>query len=135
MNFKPSEETQAITFLKGIFARDRSASIETITVTKTLSQNAYIWLVFTHIGFQVGSDKTSIYLCYLKKFPKFSEVIGIKGEIEIVALTLSQFSKEQMSVFIDEVVIDARTEGIEIPDPEDKKAIELYNWYKERGQL
>jgi hypothetical protein len=55
------------------------------------------------------------------------------GEIKLVRITLSAFTKEQNTVFIDEVVTDARIEGFDVPDPEDLKALEMMNYYRSIG--
>ena len=58
-----------------------------------------------------------------------------KGEIVQVSVTLSEWNKEQTKQFIDEVCIDARQEGFDIPDPEDLKTLVMYNEYKSKGQI
>ena len=135
MNFTPNEEQQAILYLKGIFKANRNAKIEKVTRSKSLSQNAYIWLVFTHIGFQVGSSKDDMYLYYLQKFPKFKEITTPENKIGFIALTLSGFNSDQTRQFIDEIVTHANCEGMDVPDPENKKALDMYNYYKEKGLL
>ena len=135
MIFKPTEELKAINEVKSILNNNRSVKIEKVTRSKSLEQNAYLWLVFTFIGQEVGTDKTDIYLFYLQKYPKFKEVINPGGYMSFVALTLSQFNSDQTRVFIDEVVTDARIEGFDVPDCKDKKAIDMYNYYKQKGLL
>jgi hypothetical protein len=44
-------------------------------------------------------------------------------------------SKEQTTQFIDEVITHAKGEGYDIPDPETKRAQEMFNYYKEKGIL
>jgi len=134
MIFKPSDKQRALLFLDKMIERRKPFKIEPITETKTLSQNSYLWLVFTHIAFETGNTKEDIYQYYLKKFPTFKE-IEINGEIHQVQITLSKFDLMQCKVFIDNVTIDARQEGFDVPDPEDKKAVEMYNYYKQIGQL
>jgi hypothetical protein len=132
MIFKPSERERAIIFMDKQFEAKKPVKIERVTETKSLSQNSYLWLVFTHIGFEMGSSKDEVYEIYLQLFPKFKEV-EMFNKIHTIAKTLSGFNKEQTTKFIDEVTTHARMEGYDIPDPEDKKALDLYNFYKERG--
>ena len=108
--------------------------IEPIPERKTLNQNNYIWLVFTIIAFDTGNQAKDIYEYYLERFPTYKE-IQLFGNSESVRLTLSQFTKEQASVFIDRIVTDARQEGFVIPDLGEKEAIEAYNFYKQKGLI
>jgi hypothetical protein len=134
MIFKPSERDRAIQFLDKLFERKKWVKIEHITESKTLSQNSYLWLVFTHVAFETGASKDDMYYYWLSKYPKYKE-ITFQGVITLVQISLSSFTKEQTSVFIDEVVTDARIEGFDVPDPEDKKTIEMYNYYKQKGLI
>lgn len=134
MIFKPSEKERALIFLDKLFEKKRSIKIEHITESKTLSQNAYLWLIFTHMAFETGNTKDDIYQYYLEKFPYFKE-IDLNGEINQVRISLSKFNLDQCSKFIENVTVDARQEGFDIPDPEDKKTVEMYNYYKQRGLI
>lgn len=134
MIFKSHEKERALIFLGKTFEKKRSVKIEHVTVSKTLSQNAYCWLVFTHIAAETGNTKDDIYKYYLDRFPYFKE-IEIHGEISQVQISLSKFTKEQAIDFINNFTVDARQEGFDVPDPEDKKAIDMYNYYKERGMI
>lgn len=134
MIFKPSEKERALIFLNKLFEKKRSIKIEHITESKTLSQNAYLWLVFTHMAFETGNTKDDIYQYYLEKFPYFKE-IDLNGEINQVRISLSKFNLDQCSKFIENVTVDARQEGFDIPDPEDKKTVEMYNYYKQKGLI
>lgn len=134
MIFNPRELERAITFIKKQFERGKFVKIEYITESKTLSQNAYLWLVLTHAGFESGNDKDDLYQYYIKKFSMTKE-IEFNGVIDVVPITLSKFSKEQASRFIDSVCIDLRTEGFDVPNPEDKRVLEMYQFYKEKGLL
>ena len=134
MIYRPTQLEQALIFLKKQFEKKKWVKIEAITEKKTLSQNNYIWLVFTVIAQDTGNQPKDIYQYYLEKFPTYRE-IDINGEKHNIVISLSGFTKEQTSVFIDCIVTDARQEGIEIPDPEDFKTKQMYEYYKERGLL
>jgi hypothetical protein len=135
MIFFPSTDQQrASLYLVNLFNKGRTVKIEPVTKSRTLSQNAYAWLVFTHIGFETGNFKEDIYQFCLDKFPLHKE-ININGEITLVRLTLSGMNKDQNSCFIDQLVTFFRQEGFDVPDPEEKKAVEMYQWYKEKGLL
>ncbi len=132
MIFKPSERDRAVKYLDALFQRSKYVKIEHVAEAKTLSQNSYLWLVFTHIGFETGATKDDMHDYYLDRFPRFKEIDHL-GEIVHVRITLRSFSKEQMSSFIDEVVTDARAEGFDVPDPEDRKCLDMLNYYRQKG--
>lgn len=132
--FKPSERELAIIFIDKQFERKKWLKIEHIPESKTLSQLAYIWLVFTSIAEDTGNEPKDIYDYYLGKFPTYKEIM-INGETKRLQISMSAFTKEQQSIFIDKVCIDGRLEGYHIPSPEDKAALDQYNYYKSRGLL
>jgi hypothetical protein len=134
MIFNKITSKESFEYLSQLLEVGKMVEIKPIKEHKTLSQNAYIWLVFTHIGFETGAGKDAIYNYYLTRFPKYNE-IDFKGKITIVRISLSQMSKEQVSKFIDEVVIDGIQEGFDIPDPANKKAIDMYNYYRSIGEI
>ena len=82
----------------------------------------------------VLDNKNSIYKFLNNLFPKFQN-IEIRGETINVQVSMSHFSKSQLSTFIDECVTWARQEGFDVPDPEDLKALQMYNFYKMKGLI
>jgi hypothetical protein len=134
MIFKPFEIDRATTYLTKIFERNRNAKIEPVKHSKTISQVRYLWLIFTHIGFETGNLKEDIYQYCLQKFP-FHKEIEINGEEDIIPVTLSGFSKEQSVQFIDQVTTFFRQEGYEVPDPEDLRCKEMFEFYHDKGLL
>ena len=134
MTFFHYEMDRATTYLKKLFERGKSVRIEPIAQARSISQNAYSWLVFTHVAQETGNTKEDIYQFCLTKFP-FHKTIEINGVIQIIPVTLSGMDKEQNSQFIEQFVTYFRSEGIEIPDPEDKKALDMMNYYREKGMI
>lgn len=134
MIFKPSEKQRLILFVDKIFEKSKSVKVEAINKTATLSQNNYIWLVFTHVGFESGNTKDDIYQFCLEKFPTFKE-ITINSEVGLIKVTLSAMDKLQKSKFIDDAVIFFRSEGFEVPSCEDKKIDEMYSYYRNLGMI
>lgn len=134
MIFNSTERDRAILFIDSLFSKKKTIKIDYVKQAKTLSQNAYIWLVFTHIGYETGASKDDMYSYYLSKFPKYKEIEHL-GETCLINITLSSFTKEQTTQFIDEICTDARIEGFDIPDPEDRKALEMLNYYRQKGLL
>ena len=134
MIFHPKELERATKFITNLFERGKSVKIEPVTRTKTLSQVAYSWLVFTHVAQETGNTKDDVYQFCLSKFPAH-KTIDLNGVISIIPVTLSGMDKEQTSNFIDQFTTYFRSEGFDIPDPEDKKAVEMFQFYKERGLI
>lgn len=133
MIFHPSDRDRLNLYVTNQFDRGKTLKIEIVTTSKTLNQLRYIHMVFAHIADQCGYRMEEAKKHYKATFPKYEE-INFKGETELIQIaSLRDFSKEQMSVFIDEVTTDARQEGFLVPDPEDKKASELYEYYRNKG--
>jgi hypothetical protein len=134
MIFKPNESEAAKKEVERLAEKGRYVKVDYVKRSKTLSQNAYLWLVFTHIAYETGNTKEDIYQYYLERFPIWKTIYV--GNIEaMVRETLSGFDKERASGFIDLVVIDARQEGFNIPDPEDLKARQMVDYYREKGLM
>ena len=134
MIFHSNEIDRLNIYVSKIFERKRSVKVEPVTVSKTLSQLGYCWLVFTHLGQETGNTKEDIYQFCLQKFP-VHKTIEVNGVYSLIPVTLSGMDKDQTSHFIDQFTTFFRGEGYDIPDPEDKKAITMFNYYKERVLL
>lgn len=134
MIFNQANRDRAIAYMDILFSRGRSVKIEIVTVSRSLSQKNYLWLVFTHVAMCTGNDKEDIYRLCLNKF-SFTKEVKFNGLLEQVIVSMSAMNKDQMSMFIDKCVTFFRQEGIDVPDPETKEAIELYNEYKQRGWI
>lgn len=134
MIYKPSQSEQAHIFLDKCFERKRHVRIDFIPETKTLSQLRYIWLVFTIIADDADLTKDDVYEYYRTKF-QTTKIIELHGKDVIISKSMSRFLKEEMSFFIDKVVIDARQEGHVIPDSGDIEALQAYDYYRQKGML
>jgi hypothetical protein len=134
MIFRPTQLAEAIIYLNGLIEAGKRVKIEAAPEKKSLSQNAYLWLVFTHVGYETGASKDDMYYYWLGKFPKYKEVY-FKGGLQLVPISLSSFTKEQTTRFIDEVVTDARIEGFDIPDCEDVNLMRMYEYYSNKGLI
>ena len=134
MIFNKNNKDRAIAFMETVFSRNRPVKIEAVTESRTLSQNAYCWLVYTHVAMCTGNDKDDIYRLCLQKFGLVKDV-NFNGLTEQVIISMSGMNKEQMSVYIDKCVTFFRQEGIDIPDCETHEAKELYNTYKQKGWI
>lgn len=134
MIFKPSDKDRLILFVEKLFERGKSVKVEPIAKTATLSQNSYCWLCFTHVADQTGNSKEDIYQLCLDLFKPIKE-IELNGELHHIPVTLSGMNKDQKSNFINNFVIYLRDEGFFIPDHEDQKCKEMYQYYRDRGLI
>lgn len=134
MTFKPSERERAVLYLDRLFEKKRHVKIDYVTESKTISQNNYFWLIVSHVANETGNDKNDIYQLLLSKYAP-EKYIELAGEDVRVITTLSGMSKEQASLFIDKSAVYFRCQGFDIPDPEDLKTIEMYNYYKQKGWM
>jgi hypothetical protein len=131
MIFKPSQLSQAIQFITE-HLKINPVEIKPYKQKKTLSQNNYIWLLFTHVGFETGNTKETIYHYCIEKFAPINTCYIDKIEYSD-KLTLSQFTKEQAIIFINNIL--AEFQEYDLPDPEDIKCLQMYEFYKEKGLL
>lgn len=131
MLFKQSQSEQAITFLKEQI-KITPVEIKPYKHKKTLSQNNYIWLICTHVGYETGNTKETIYHFCIDKFAPINTRYIDNVEYP-EKLTLSQFDKEQAIIFINNIL--AEFQEYDLPNPEDIKCVQMYEYYKEKGLL
>jgi hypothetical protein len=130
MIFKPSQYKQAIDFIKKHFDNKNPIEIKAHKRIKTLSQVKYIWLLCTHIAYETGNTKEDIYQHMIEEYAPVKTIYI--GQIErVVKLTLSQFTKEQAMIFINNIITNFNE--YDLPDPEDVKCLQMYEYYKEKG--
>jgi len=101
---------------------------------RSLEANAYLWLLLTIEEDYTGTDKSDLYDYYLYKFPTFKN-IEIAGKENLVPISSSKFDSKQMATFIDNVRREMAVNGITTPDPDSNRAMEAYEYYRERGIL
>lgn len=105
--------------------------IERYVEPRTLSQNALMWLWFTCIERETGTDKQDVHDYYCNTFLRRRTII--KGRETVVAGSTSKLNTLQMTEFMNKVKADAAAElGIILPLPEDVFYHEFINEYKDR---
>ena len=103
--------------------------IERYTEPRTLSQNALMWLWFTCIERETGTDKLDVHDYYCNLFLRRRTFI--KGREMTIAGSTSKLNTIQMTNFLEKVKADAATElGIVLPLPEDMFYQEFIDFYK-----
>ena len=104
-------------------------TIERYTEPRTLSQNALMWLWFTCIEKETGTDKQEVHDYYCDLF--LSRQILFNGKETVVSGSTSKLNTLQMSDFMNKVQADAASElGITLPLPADRYYEEFINHYK-----
>ena len=105
--------------------------IERYNEQRTLSQNALMWLWFTCIERETGTDKLDVHDYYCNRFLR--RTAFIKGREMTVAGSTSKLNTVQMTDFLRKVQADAAAElGITLPLPEDRYYREFVNEYRGR---
>ena len=101
---------------------------------RSLSSNAYMWLLLTIGEQETGNTRMDLYAYFLSSYPTTKE-IEIMDEICIVPITSSGFDSKQMSLFIDNVRREFAQMGIATPDAGSEKALDAYNYYQSKGLI
>jgi len=105
--------------------------IERYTEPRTLSQNALMWLWFTCIEQETGTDKQDVHDYYCNRFLRRTAII--KGKETVIAGSTSKLNTLQMTDFMNKVQADAAAElGITLPLPTDRFFQEFINEYQYR---
>lgn len=115
---------------------------------KTLSQNAYAWVLINEIANKINKSKEQVYLQMLKDYGQRTEILlkadvkvktyfkyyeAInkikKDDIEFIEYYLykgsSQFDSKEMSIFIDGIVEEAKQLGIQTMTPNEIRKMEI----------
>ncbi|WP_071146126.1 hypothetical protein [Bacteroides ihuae] len=105
--------------------------IERYVEQRTISQNALMWLWFTCIERETGTDKQDVHDHYCMAFLRRTALIN--GVEMTVCGSTSMLNTLQMTDFLEKVKADAAVElGITLPLPEDRYYAEFINEYKYR---
>jgi len=102
--------------------------------SRSLSQNAYMWMCIACDSDYTGYDLMELYLYYLDRFPTFNEY-DLFGEINSVKISSSKFNTLQMTIFIDNIRGEMARHGVQTPDADSQRAVDAYNYYKDQGKL
>ena len=100
-------------------------------IKRTISQNGLYWLWLTCISHETGNDKDILHEYFKHTFliPESKYVFGQSIEI----LSTAGLNTIQFKYLLDNVQVFASTElAITLPDPEDKRWEEFYDYYKDK---
>ena len=85
---------------------------------RTLDQNALMWLWFTCIERETGTDKNDIHDYYCMLFLR--RTAPINGEERVIISGTSKLNTAQFTDFLNKIQADAASEfGIKLPTPDD----------------
>lgn len=105
--------------------------IERYTEPRTLNQNALMWLWFTCIEQETGTDKQDVHDYYCNLYLR--RTAYIKGKETVIAGSTSKLNTVQMTDFMNKIQADASAElGIVLPLPADRFYQEFINEYQYR---
>lgn len=122
-------------------AEKLSIKIDKYREKRSLNANNYAWKLLTEIGNRLRMSKEEVYFLMLKRYGqsemisvqahipiseyiKYSEEVGegtVNGKLfkhYLVFKGSSEFNKEEMSIFIDGVVSEAKDLGIQVETPD-----------------
>lgn len=100
-------------------------------IKRTISQNGLYWLWLTCISHETGNDKDVLHEYFKMNYiiPEHITVFGIVQEIR----STTNLNTIQFKYLLDSIQIFASTElAITLPDPEDKRWEEFYDYYKDK---
>jgi hypothetical protein len=96
---------------------------------RSLDQNSLVWLWFTCIERETGTDKNDIHDYYCSKF--LHREVNIHGKRMVIGGT-SKLNTAQFADFLNKVQADAASEfGIRLPSPDDLRFEEFKNEYSQ----
>jgi len=101
---------------------------------RSLESNAYLWLILTIGQEETGNTKDDLYVYMLDKYPTMKE-ITINDKIYLIPISSSAFNSLQMSHFIENVRGELASIGVQTPDADSDKCMDIYNHYRERGLI
>jgi hypothetical protein len=95
---------------------------------RSIPQNDLLWMWLACIERETGTPKDDVYMYYCKKF--LMKTIRVGNRDERIYTTSSKLTKEQMTMFLSEIRMDALTElGITLPQPEDRFFEQFYQQF------
>lgn len=100
-------------------------------IKRTISQNGLYWMWLTCISHETGNDKNDLHEYFKQRFvlPESKTIFG--NSIEYRSTT--GLNTIQFKYLLDNVQIFASTElAITLPDPEDKRWEEFFDYYKDK---
>ena len=131
MIFDKNRKIEAIKFIDNLFAQDKRVTIVITKEKRTLDQNKLYWLWLSCIAKETGNDKDDLHEYFIYKYLN-PELVQVFEKMIYKRLSTSTLDTKQFTGYLNKIQIFANTElAIELPNPEDKKFAEFYEYYKD----
>lgn len=141
ITFELNERMAALEMVDELFGKELSVKVDEYKEKRSKNANNYAWKILTEIGNKLRMSKEEVYLMMLKRygqsemvsvvasfpFGKFVKYFEEVGESELLGKLFkhyrvyqgsSEFTTEEMSIFLDGVVSEAKELGIPTETPE-----------------
>jgi hypothetical protein len=100
-------------------------------IKRTISQNGLYWLWLTCISHETGNDKDDLHEYFKEKY--ITPVTKYVFNEPVYIMSTADLNTVQFKYLLDSVQYFASTElQIILPDPEDKRWEEFYDYYKDK---
>ena len=130
MIFDKHHKIEAVEFIFSLFAQDKRVTIVITKEKRTLDQNKLYWLWLSCIAKETGNDKEDLHEYFIYKYLN-PELIQVFEKMIYKRLSTTQLDTKQFTGYLNKIQIFANTElAIELPNPEDLKFAEFYEYYK-----
>ena len=130
MIFDKNRKIEAIKFIDNLFAQDKRVTIVITKEKRTLDQNKLYWLWLSCIAKETGNDKDDLHEYFIYKYLN-PELVQVFEKMIYKRLSTSTLDTKQFTKYLNKIQVFANTElAIELPNPEDLKFAEFFEYYK-----
>lgn len=136
MIYKPETYGLAREKFEYLIKNKKKFELKTYRKKRTLNQNNGYWLWLTYLEDMTGTVKDTWHRYFLQRFPTMVEVT-VMDRKEMVQITTSdpEMTTARMSVYMNHIDAFASDAGMTLPDLATQKAVEMYEYYREKGML
>lgn len=137
MIYGPGTYSEARARLEYLAMEKKTIELKEYRKKRTLNQNNGYWLWLTYLQEETGTDKEVYHGYFINRFPTRVE-IEINGKREVIQITTSHplMNTARMNVYMNRIEEHASLEfGISLPDLKSKEALQMYEYYKEKGLI
>lgn len=90
----------AVKQLEGLKDKELTVTVKEYSKRRSLSQNAYLWLLLNEIAIKVNRSKEDVYKSYIKDYGTF-EILPIRNDA--VATFISKWGKNGLGWFVEDL--------------------------------
>ena len=130
MIFDKNNKIGAIEYIDSLFAKDKRVTIVITKEKRTLDQNRLYWSWLSCIAKETGNEKEDLHEYFIYKYLN-PELCQVFEKMIYKRLSTTQLDTKQFAKYLSKIQVFANTElAIELPNPEDRKFEEFYEYYK-----